>query len=40
LTLGQVQSAHFFFDFFFPCPPLFVQVVNSCWLAPAHARPG
>jgi hypothetical protein len=29
----------FFLNFFFSCPPLFVQVVNSCWLAPAHARP-
>jgi hypothetical protein len=29
-----------FFGFFFTCPPLFVEVVNSCWLAPAHARPG
>jgi hypothetical protein len=23
---------------FFSCPPLFAQVVNSCWLAPTHAR--
>jgi hypothetical protein len=30
----------FFLEFlFFFCPPLFAQVVNSCWLAPAHARP-
>jgi hypothetical protein len=29
----------FFFEFFFSCPPLFEQVVNSCWLVSAHARP-
>jgi hypothetical protein len=29
----------FFEIFFSSCPPLFVQLVNSCWLAPAHARP-
>jgi hypothetical protein len=28
------------FNFFFSCPPLFVQLVNFCWLASAHARPG
>jgi hypothetical protein len=28
-----------FLIFFSSCPPLFAQVVNSCWLAPAHARP-
>jgi hypothetical protein len=30
----------FFLNFFFSCLPLFAQVVNSCWLAPAHAHPG
>jgi hypothetical protein len=25
--------------FFFFLPSTFVQVVNSCWLSPAHARP-
>jgi hypothetical protein len=30
----------FFLNLFFFCPPLFVQVVNSCWLAPSHACPG
>jgi hypothetical protein len=28
----------FFEFFFFSCPPLLEQVVNSCWLVPAHAR--
>jgi hypothetical protein len=26
-------------NFFFLHPPLFAHVVNSCWLAPTHARP-
>jgi hypothetical protein len=39
LTLGQGADNPFFFEFFFFYPPLFVQVVNSCWLAPTHARP-
>jgi hypothetical protein len=29
----------FIFIFIFLCPLLFVQVVNSCWLATTHARP-
>jgi hypothetical protein len=38
LAMGQCLdlwgSSHFS-----SCPPLFVQVVNSCWLATAHAHP-
>jgi hypothetical protein len=27
-------------NFLYLLPPFFAQLVNSCWLAPAHARPG
>jgi hypothetical protein len=36
---GPASSVSFFFKFFSSCPPFFVHVVNSGWLAPAHARP-
>jgi hypothetical protein len=36
---GQGWPAPFFLNFFLSYPPLFAQVVNSCWLVPAHARP-
>jgi hypothetical protein len=33
-------AAQLFWGFFFlPCPPLYPQVVNSCWLSPAHGCP-
>jgi hypothetical protein len=38
-TSGQGRPAPSFLNFFLSCPPLFAQVVNSCWLVPAHARP-
>jgi hypothetical protein len=38
--MDKASLSKFFLSFFSSCPPLFVQVVNSSWLAPAHARPG
>jgi hypothetical protein len=38
--LDRANLPLFFLKFSFSCPPLFVQVVNSCWLATTHARPG
>jgi hypothetical protein len=36
--LDRVGLPIFFGNSFFSCPPLFAQVVNSCWLVPAQAR--
>jgi hypothetical protein len=38
LTPGQGRPAPLFLFLFLCCPPLFAQVVNSCWLVLAHAR--
>jgi hypothetical protein len=37
--LDKVGLPLFFFFSFLCCPPFFAQVVNSCWLVLAHARP-
>jgi hypothetical protein len=40
LTPAQDRLGPFFYIIYnFSCPLLFAQVVNSCWLVPAHARP-